>query len=210
MGVPARPVSFPSDDLILEGLLDLPAMTPCPGIVVCHPHPLYGGDMRNSVVATLCETAVACGVAALRFNFRGVGGSEGSHSGGPGERSDAAGALTYLRGLPEIDAARVALAGYSFGALIALMAADAQLKAVIAVSAPTADDWSSQVSVACPVLFVSGDRDEYCDPEALQHIASAIGPNADLVVMSGADHFWWGAEKRLAQAVSAFLREHLS
>lgn len=209
MGVPARPVSFPSDDLILEGLLDLPAMTPCPGIVVCHPHPLYGGDMHNDVVATLCETAVACGVAALCFNFRGVGGSEGSHSRGPGERKDAAGALAYLRSLPEIDAARVALAGFSFGALIALMAADARLKAVIAVSAPTADDWSSHVSVSCPVLFVVGDRDEYCDPEALQHIASAIGPNADLVVMPGADHFWWGAEKRLAEVVADCLREHL-
>ena len=87
---------------------------------------MYGGDMRNYVVATLCEAAVAQGLVALRFNFRGVGASQGTHEQGRGERSDVAAALAYLRSLPEIDSGRVGLAGYSFGAAMAATSADAR------------------------------------------------------------------------------------
>src|SRR6266540_978811 len=114
-------VTFPSGELSLEGLLHLPEQTPAPGIVVCHPHPMYGGDMHNNVVDAICDTAVAEGIAALRFNFRGAGASEGRYDNGVGEQDDVRAALTYLRGLPEVDSARVALAGYSFGAAVALL-----------------------------------------------------------------------------------------
>jgi alpha/beta superfamily hydrolase len=110
---PGHTVTFNTDGLTLEGLLHLPPVTPCPGVVVAHPHPQYGGDMHNNVVHALCRAVNSVGAAALRFNFRGVGASEGSFDNGVGEQRDVAGALEYLRALPEITA-RIALVGYSF------------------------------------------------------------------------------------------------
>src|SRR5438093_13487786 len=69
-------MTFASGVLTLEGALNLPERTPAPGIVVCHPHPMYGGDMHNNVVDAVCQTAAADGIVALRFNFRGAGGSK--------------------------------------------------------------------------------------------------------------------------------------
>jgi len=205
-----RNVSFASDGLTLEGVLHLPDSTPAPGLVVCHPHPQYGGDMRNNVVSAVCETALAVGVAALRFNFRGTGGSEGAYDGGRGEQQDAAAALSYLRSLAEIDAGRVALAGYSFGAGVALRAAgdNRGLSALIAISIPTAGGWP-QGDSACPVLFLSGDGDQYSDPEALRRLAAGLGDQSEVTVMPGVDHFWAGAEDRLRETISDYLPRHL-
>lgn len=203
-----RPASFrTADRLTLEGVVHLPEVMPAAGIVVCHPHPLYGGDMNSNVVMVICRAAVENGMAALRFNFRGAGGSEGSHDGGVGEMQDVAAALQYLRGLPEIDAARVGLAGYSFGAAMALRAVDADVKALIAVSTPTAALPLEPPVVPCPLLLVSGDEDEYSDQDSLEEMAGATG--AELVILPGVDHFWWGAEDRLAEVVAGFMREHL-
>ena len=207
-----RDVSFASDGLTLEGVLHLPDATPAPGLVVCHPHPQYGGDMWNNVVSVVCRTANESGVAALRFNFRGTGGSDGAYDVGRGEQGDAAAALSYLRSLAEIDAGRVALAGYSFGAAMALRAAgdDRGLSALIAVSLPTAGDWLREADVGCPALFLSGDRDEYSDPEELRRLAAGLGDRAEVTVIRGVDHFWAGAEDRLSEAVSDYLSRHLT
>ena len=205
----AREITFQSGDLTLEGRLHLPDSVPAPGIVVCHPHPLYGGDMRNNVVETLCRAAIEAGICALRFNFRGVGASEGTHDRGRGEVDDAHAALDYLRGLPEVDPGRLVLAGYSFGAAVALAAADDQLRGLIAVSCPTTNGSSSGARPSCPVLFVSGDRDEYSDPDDLQRLAREIGPQAEVVIHAGVDHFWWGSDDRLSQTVAGFLERVL-
>lgn len=205
-----RPVTFTSGDLALEGLLHLPAASPAPALAVCHPHPLYGGDMRNNVVVALCRAAVACGVATLRFNFRGTGASEGSFDNGRGERDDLRAARDYLRGLPEVEAIRVGAAGYSFGASVALAAAGPDVAAIIAVSTPTISPLPTGLRTGCPVLLISGDRDEYSDPERLASIAEAIGPHAELEVLPGVDHFWWGSDERLAEKVSAFLRRTIA
>src|SRR5438093_5275897 len=133
----SRAVSIESKGPKLEALLHFPEQMLAPGVVVCHPHPMYGGDMHNNVVDAVCETAVTEGIAALRFNFRGIGASEGRYDNGVGEQDDVRAALAYLRELPEVDSARVALAGYSFGAAVALQAADHQLSAFIAASLPT-------------------------------------------------------------------------
>ena len=106
-----RPVTFDSDGLTLEGALHLPESTPCAGVVVAHPHPQYGGDMHNNVVHAISRAAADAGAATLRFNFRGAGASEGRYDEGRGEQQDVAAALEYMRGLPEIDSGRVALAG---------------------------------------------------------------------------------------------------
>ncbi len=206
-----RAVAFPAAGLKLEGLLHLPEFTPCPGVAVAHPHPQYGGDMYNNVVHALCHAANSAGAAALRFNFRGVGASQGAFDNGVGEQQDVAGALAYLRGLPETDASRVAAAGYSFGALVILRYASGRddLSAVVAVSNPTQRGPRVEIHLKVPALFVIGDRDEYCDSELLAAQRDQIG-DVTVVIHPGVDHFWWGSDDRLIETVSEFLRERLA
>jgi uncharacterized protein len=204
----SRAVTFASGVLTLEGALNLPERTPAPGIVVCHPHPMYGGDMHNNVVDAVCQTAAADGIVALRFNFRGAGGSEGSYDNGVGEQDDVGAALAYLRELPEVDGARVALAGYSFGAAIALQAVDERLNAFIAVSLPTTMPLKD-VRVACPALFISGDEDQYSDAGELTRLVRGLGSKAELKLLPGLGHFWFGVERDLQAIISPFFRAHL-
>ena len=201
-------INLPSGELTLEGLLRLPEQTPAPAIVVCHPHPRYGGDMHNNVVDAVCQTAVENGIAALRFNFRGAGDSEGSYDNGIGERDDVRAALTCLRGLPEVDSGRVALAGYSFGAAVALHATDERLNAFIAVSLPTAIALKN-VPFVCPALFISGDQDEYSETDELTRFVRGLGAKAELKLLPGLGHFWFGVERDLRAIIAPFLRMHL-
>jgi hypothetical protein len=205
-----RALVIASGDLKLEGLLHLPSdgASPFPGIVVCHPHPQYGGEMHNNVVYTVCRSALAHGIAALRFNFRGVGGSTGAYDNGRGERDDAMAALAHIRELPEIDSERIALAGYSFGAAVGLRVPDPGLRALVAVSAPTIGG-PLTVDAPCPVLFISGDRDDYSEPAELQRVVDTLEGRAELEVMAGVDHFWAGSDDRLSTAVSSFLQRCL-
>lgn len=204
-----HPVTFESDGLTLEGLLHLPEATPCAGVVVAHPHPQYGGDMHDNVVHAICRAAADAGAASLRFNFRGAGASEGRYDEGRGEQKDVAAALEYMRGLAEIDSGRVALAGYSFGAAVSLRLSPPGVKCLVAVSPPTSGSWLSSFQTACGVLFVAGDRDEYCDPDEVRRVAAALGPSVRIVVSTGVDHFWAGSDGRLIETVGVFLREHL-
>ena len=200
-----REITFTSDGLALEGILHLPGSSPSPAVAVCHPHPLYGGDMHNNVVVALCRAAAARGIAALRFNFRGVGSSQGSFADGVGERADAAAALAHLPQMLEVDDGRVGIVGYSFGAAVALLAAGEGLRAVVAVSTPTIARGLSEIAIRCPALLVVGEQDQVAPPSRLASLGQAVGPQAELVVAPGADHFWWGAEDRLAAIVSDFL-----
>jgi alpha/beta superfamily hydrolase len=197
------------DGLSLEGMLHLPEATPSGGVVVCHPHPQYGGDMQNNVVMSICKAALDRGVAALRFNFRGMGASEGSYDGGDGEQKDVAGALAHLRGETDIDTARVGLAGYSFGAAMALMAVDEDVRALVAVSTPTTMGTLPALTVACSALFVSGDSDEYSDPAAVRKLAEDAAGEAEVMIVPGVDHFWSRGDDELRSAVSTFLEKHL-
>ena len=204
----SRSVTFPSGDLTLEGEIHFPDATPAPGMVVCHPHPQYGGDMHNNVVDALCAAAIENGIAALRFNFRGTGNSEGRYDNGIGEQDDARAALAYLRDLPEVDPRRIALAGYSFGAAVALRATNADLRAFVAVSLPTMMPLDG-VTIACPSLFVLGDEDEYSDADDLTEFVRGLGPQAELKLLPGLGHFWFGVERDLKDIVAPFLKAHL-
>ncbi len=206
----AREITFASDGLTLEGLIHLPASSPSPGVAICHPHPLYGGDMQNNVVVSLCRAAAARGIAALRFNFRGVGRSQGSFADGMGEQVDARAAVNQLCQLPEIDSSRVGLVGYSFGAAVALQAADEGICALVAISAPAATiRGPSDISVYCPTLLVVGQEDPVAPPSQLADLHQTLGSAAELVLVPGADHFWRGAEESLAMIVSDFLMRTL-
>ena len=170
-------VSLRSGDLTLEGLLANPGGG-APAAVVCHPHPMYGGSMHNNVVDAILAALWQAGYATLRFNFRGVGASEGEHDGGPGEVDDALAAMSYLLAQPGVRKEDAAMTGYSFGAMVALSAGyeRAEIARVVAVALPLAmaearvPDGASK-----PVLLVSGDRDSYSPVVGLQALASRIG-----------------------------------
>lgn len=210
--IEGRAVRIETEGPALEGLFHVPdAPTPMPGMVICHPHPSFGGDMYNNVVGALLRASLALGIAALRFNFRGTGESEGTHDNGAGEQDDVRAALAWLRTQPEVDAERVVLAGYSFGAMMALRAADRRddLAAIVAVSSPTVRGSSVEIQLRAPSLIVTGDRDSYVDAGLLVEYGPQFGPDVTVEVVSGVDHFWWGSDERLIAIVSDFLRAKL-
>ena len=198
-------VSFRSGDLTLEGLLANPGGG-APAAVVCHPHPMYGGSMHNNVVEAILAAMWKAGYATLRFNFRGVGASEGEHDGGPGEVDDALAAMSYILKQPGVRKEGAAMTGYSFGAMVALSAGyeRAEIARIVAVALPLAmaearvPDGASK-----PVLLVSGDRDSYSPVAGLQAVASRIGGSARLEIISGTDHFFGGREADLSRVIAA-------
>jgi alpha/beta superfamily hydrolase len=165
--------------------------------------------MENKVVVSLCGALAGAGVTALRFNFRGVGGSGGSHGGGIGERQDVLAALDFLTGLREVDGGRLGLAGYSFGALVALTAADERVRALVAVSPPSGALDAASCRPGIPTLLVSGDEDDIAPAAGLPGMAASLGPACETRSVPGADHFWWGHEGALATAVLEFFRDRL-
>ena len=209
MSAPGEPLTFPSGDLTLEGLFQRPQAVPHPAVVVCHPHPLFGGDMHNSVVAAVCQALVKADIAALRFNFRGVGRTLGRFDDGVGERADAIAALAYLRQREGVDPAKVGIVGYSFGAAVALVAADERVAALAAISPPNFGRGIPPLAIRCPTLLITGDCDDVAPPGQLTTLAEMIGPQCQVALVPGADHFWWGHEEKLAQVVARFLRDRL-
>lgn len=207
----SKPVTFVSQGLALEGVLHEPAAGgSSPAVVVCHPHPLYGGDMQSEVVVSICERLVAGGIAALRFNFRGVGGSEGSFGGGEAEQEDVRGAITYLRESGPVDPENLGLVGYSFGAAVALSTAEPGVRALAAVSPPLPTFDSVRLEPDIPLLLVAGDRDEFAGGPRLAEAASALGGRVQVTFIPGADHFWWGHVDALAETVAEFFMRELS
>jgi alpha/beta superfamily hydrolase len=174
------------------------------GVVVCHPHPRYGGDMDSPVVVTAAGACTRSGLATLRFNFRGVGTSGGAWDEGRGERDDVRAAVAYLRA--HLDPpARVALAGYSFGAAMSLAAAaSGEPISGLALIAPpiSAPGWQppGPLRVDGPTLIVAGSRDSYCPRAALATLAAAM-PAATLTVIEGTDHFFFAGMNDLDAAV---------
>jgi hypothetical protein len=198
-------VSFRSGDLTLEGLLANPGGG-APAAVVCHPHPMYGGSMHNNVVDAILAALWQAGYATLRFNFRGVGESEGEHDGGPGEVDDALAAMSYLLALPGVRKGDAAMTGYSFGAMVALSAGyeRAEISRIVAVALPLAMAEARVPDGAFkPVLLVSGDRDSYSPVAGLQALASRTGGSARLEIIAGADHFFGGREAELSRVIAA-------
>ena len=199
-------ITVQSGELSLEGALHLPETTPAPGVVVCHPHPLYGGDMDNNVVMTACRALVERGIAALRFNFRGAGSSEGEFDDGNGERDDVRAALVHLASLAEIDPARTGLIGYSFGAVVAAEVATGDLRALALVSPPV-EFADLKIAWGCPALVMGGDMDLLAPVERLEIVAQS--PGVELFVVEGADHSWWGCEDELGEVLGEFFSRHL-
>jgi alpha/beta superfamily hydrolase len=208
-----RRLDIPSAGAVLEGVAHLPDGNPFGAVVVCHPHPLYGGDMDNHVVLALCEAAVEAGLAALRFNFRGTGRSTGSHDQGRAEQEDVLAALSQASALLGPHGGRLGVVGYSFGAVMAALAAPrAQGVAALVLVSPPARALSAESLTAFPgpKLVLAGDMDQFAPAQVLQQLALEAGENCELALVPGVDHFWWSSLRPAAARVAAFLRKHLA
>jgi len=174
-------------------------------VVVTHPHPLYGGDMRNPVVETTVRAYQLKGYATLRFNFRGVGKSGGNYSDGKGEEQDVLAALSYLSGMgfKHID-----LAGYSFGAWVNAHAdaGAAGYERMVMVSPPVAFmDFGKVPALPRLALVVAGGRDDIGPPELIRQLLARWNPSSRFEIIPGADHFYSGALDALAGVLAAAL-----
>ncbi|RLC92741.1 MAG: hypothetical protein DRI39_05980 [Chloroflexi bacterium] len=207
-------VRFPTGDIELEGILHLPPGSPTvPAVVVCHPHPLFGGDMHNNVVLAVCHGLAQASIASLRFNFRGVGGSGGSHDEGIGEQRDVIAALAYLRSMGQIDSSRIGLAGYSFGTKVAAPVAlgDDKVRALALISPFLMSwEWDRMAGCALPKLFLCGSDDSFVAAEEVQRRVEVLPEPKKCHIVSGADHMWWGYEGTIAEAVATFFASALS
>ncbi|MGB9381629.1 alpha/beta hydrolase [Candidatus Binatus sp.] len=202
-----KQVSFRAGELTLEGLIANPGGD-APAAVVCHPHPIYGGSMYNNVVEAMLAALWQLGYATLRFNFRGVGGSDGEHDGGPGEVDDAIAAMGNLLAQPGVRKEGAVMAGYSFGAMVAVSAGyeRAEIARIVAVAIPLAmADARIPDGASKPVLLVSGERDSYSPVAGLQALKSKIGDTARLEIVAGTDHFFGGCEAELSRVIAAAL-----
>jgi alpha/beta superfamily hydrolase len=204
--IPEQPTRLAvAADLSLEALLAVPD-TPSAGVVICHPHPLYGGDMDNPVVVRVQEVCAGLGLATLRFNFRGVGASGGAHAGGVGEQDDARAALEALG--RATGGAPTAIAGYSFGARIAALAAcgDPRIGGLALIAPPLGMyDFACVEGVRAPTLMVAGTSDSYCPAPDFARLGVRL-PSATAVSIEGADHFFFGKLFPLGEAVAKWAR----
>jgi alpha/beta superfamily hydrolase len=175
--------------------------------VVCHPHPLYGGTMQNKVVHTAARALQEAGAATVRFNFRGVGSSEGQHAEGVGELDDALAVIAWARARFACDA--LWLAGFSFGAAVALQAAThgARPGRLVTIAPPVGRIITEPVErPACPWLIVQGDHDELVPVEDVRRWVAGFEKAPELRVVPGAEHFFHGKLGELRQVILAFLR----
>ena len=182
----------------LEAILSIPAAGPRAVAVVCHPHPLYGGTMDNKVVHYTSRALNDMGVATLRFNFRGVGNSQGEHDHAVGEIDDCLVAAQWMR--EQYPEKGLILAGFSFGAYVAARAASASdVMALISIApAVTMYDFSRVQLSDIPWLLVQGDADEVVPPDAVRSWAVANRRITEQAWLAGAGHFFHGRLPELA------------
>lgn len=192
----------------LEGLLDEPERPRGVAVAFAHPHPLHGGTMHTKVVFQSAKALARIGCAVLRFNFRGVGASEGTWSGGDGERDDFKAALDYL-------AARYPgwtlwAGGYSFGAWVALDVGsrDPRVALLIGVAVPANSyDFSALRDSPKPKVFIHGERDELCPLPAVRKLYAEACEPKELVVIDGADHLFDGKTAEVGDALVDLLED---
>jgi len=226
-------VDIMSGKLVLEGRFRAGAGNgPWPGVVICHPHPLFGGSMDNNVVYALEELFVRGGLSTLCFNFRGAGRSQGRYNNMKGETGDVISALSWLAENPEVDASRLGIAGYSFGGLMALFAAarikegngqikggngsPSELKALALVSPMSPSrGWERNKRLKTllddpyPALIVTGTTDRFCTVNSAKSLNVCMGMDSRLIIVEGADHFYWDMEDQAAVPAADFMKSVL-
>jgi alpha/beta superfamily hydrolase len=196
-------ITFQSDMLHIEGLLWVQDGER--GAVITHPHPLYGGSMHNQVVEVLTAVYQEKGFSTLRFNFRGVGSSEGGYDQGDGEKEDVRSAVRYLHNMGKRD---LDLAGYSFGVWVNahIMDSEPWIQRMIMVSPPVAFlEFPPFIRSSKILLVVVGDRDEIAPPDTTRELLAHWNPSARFEIIEGADHFYSGRLHTLRSVLSQAL-----
>jgi uncharacterized protein len=196
----------------LESVVEIPAASReiTAVAVICHPHPLFGGTLDNKVVYTLARAFQDAGIATVRFNFRGVGKSAGQFDQGEGETQDAVAVMTYAQTRwPE---AAVYLAGFSFGAGVALRAATKMNTCGLITVAPALSYISLDNVRApdCPWLVIQGEADELVDAKSVQQWSQSMQPSPELILLPEVGHFFHGCLDVLRAHVEKFIRTHHS
>ncbi len=195
-----------SDGVALRAELRAPA-DPVATAVLCHPHPLYGGDMHNNVVGALFDHLAAAGVCVLRFNFRGSGGSGGSHDDGRAERLDIAAAVAEVSGRhPDVP---LLLGGYSFGADVSLAVADDRIAGWFAVAPPLRVVDPVDMTAGAdprPKRLATGSEDDFRPPEQAATVTEGW-QNCTITPVPGANHFFMVGMDTVRQAASDLLGE---
>ena len=190
----------------LEAVLMHPGAAPVAAAVVCHAHPLHGGIMHFKPVFRAAQALQSAGLAALRFNFRGVGRSDGAHDFGVGEQEDARAALFEMErrfpGLPLV------LGGFSFGSSDRAARGGARPtragRARARLPARAGRDRAPLAAVRQPRLFVQGENDEFGPGEALRALAETLPPPRDIVVVPSSDHYFTGRLEALQAAIRSW------
>lgn len=197
----ARLIRFPSSDgFQLEGRLV--RADPGRAVVLCHPHPLYGGSMLTPVIMTAEQAFMEAGYTTLAFNFRGVGGSEGSFGEGRAEVADVTGALDFVAETLDGTPPAQVVAGYSFGSVVGgrVAAADPRVRLYLGIAPPlNLEDFAFLQSAACRIALIGASRDQFCDRGRLEAFFSLLPRKAWLRVLD-TDHSFSGALDDLAES----------
>jgi len=203
-------VFISSNGIQLEGLLSIQeASSFRGGVILCHPHPQYGGDMDHPVMTASVEAASQEGFSTLRFNFRGVGESQGSYGEGVGERQDVKAVANYFYSKLKDNHPLLILIGYSFGAWAGFPIAveDERFKGMVAVAPPLGIyDFGFLKGCKKKKLFVAGDLDSFCPPSLLENWYQQLDEPKSLAVIPGADHFFLSHVRFLNEPLREFLR----
>lgn len=192
-------ITFSAGSIVLEGLVNQRAGAI--GAIIAHPHPLYGGDMYNPVIECLADVLYHKGYTTLRFNFRGVGRSGGSHGGGRAEGEDVLAAVSYLK---DQGVSTILAAGYSFGAwvLAHIETMPAAVQGMLFVAPPLAlMPFVGKRHLPRLQLVITGEEDEIAAPHLIRRAIGEWNPEAVLAVIDDADHFYFGRFQALAETL---------
>ena len=197
-----KKITFFSEDYEIEGLFN--KRDENKGVVVTHPHPLYGGDMYNLVVETIVHVYNIKGYSTLKFNFRGVGKSRGQYDNGVGEQKDVLAALSFLA---DMGMKRIDLAGYSFGAWVnalAVIQGDSVVENMAMVSPPVGFmDFHAITAMKVLRFVITGNRDDIAPADAVKKMLPTWNPDARFEIVEGADHFYGGYLGQLESVLSS-------
>jgi len=206
-----KKIFFKSGRILLEGLLSVQdPLSLKGGMVLCHPHPQYGGEMQNRVLKMALVAAHEAGFATLRFNFRGVGESGGTYNEGIGEKEDVRSAIQCLVSNLNHSDVPILVLGYSFGAWVGMPVGleEERVKGLVAISPPLGMfDFSFLLDCKKEKLIIGGDLDDYCPLPSLMEWFEKLKEPKSLSVIQGADHFYSFQANLITQPVREFLKQ---
>jgi uncharacterized protein len=195
----------------LETLLDSSNQPQHPYLAICcHPHPQHAGSMTNKVIHTAARALAGIGIPSIRFNFRGVGASDGKYADAIGEQDDLVAVVCWANEVyPDH---RIILAGFSFGAYVsAMQASNIQPELLISIAPPVGRiEFDDFVRPSCPWLLIQGEVDELVDAEKVLRWAESFSQPPKIVKMPETSHFFHGKLVALRESIESFTRHQLN